>query len=219
MGQDYLKKSKTFVSSYQKTLLSQNIYVNKLGLENDTQCDKDSHGGLDKAVCVYPHTFYNYFLNEHKIELPPCAFGENLSILDIQDKDICLGDRYQNGNLIFEVSQPRQPCWKVSTILGIKKLTALMVTQAKTGFYLRVIQEGILDKSKGLTLISRVHEDISIEFINKASYSAKNSQKAIKKILACKELSMAYKDDLEKRLMHQQVGLEDWQDDQYFLNA
>lgn len=102
----------------------------------DTQSDKIHHGGIDKAVCVYSQKYYPYFREKYDLKLPKCAFGENFTIEDLDDSEVCLGDKFQCGEVIFEVSQPRQPCWKISSVSGIKSLTALIVKNIKQDFIL-----------------------------------------------------------------------------------
>jgi len=205
-------KGKKYQSSYRKEPIKEDVFVTFLGLKNDTQTDKGHHGGYDKAICVYPKKHYSYFKNTYNIDLPLCAFGENISISNMEDKNICLGDQYSNGSLILEVSQPRQPCWKISSILNIKKLTSLVVKEAKTGFYFRVIKEGYLYQNKPLELVFRPHEDINIEFINQAHL--RRNEKDIERILECKSLAGAFRFFLEKKIKNKKnIVLEKWQEE------
>ena len=207
------KKNKTYKTSYKKQPIIASQFVNKEGLEEDNQSDKSCHGGEQRALCVFTQGSYDFFKNEHNIELPSCALGENITLLDCDDKDICLGDRFSCGEVIFEVSQPRQPCWIISSILGIKNLTALIVKEGRSGFYLRVIKEGKISKDDVFTLISRKYENLNIEYINKCYYNAKDNQENIKEILEVPELSPFYKEDLQKRYKNKEVGLEGFQKD------
>lgn len=211
----YQKKSgQPFPSSYKKEERLEPCEVNEFGFLQDTQSDSENHGGLDKAVCVYSASYYEYFQTVHALVLPPCAFGENLTIKGLDDSEICIGDRFQCGEVIFEVSQPRQPCWKISTIIGIKSLTALLVKEAKSGFYFRVIQPGLVAPKDTLTLIERPHPKFSIVYVNQCSYDAKNRQNELKELLECDTLSEAYKESLAKRYKQKDHGLEAWQQDQ-----
>lgn len=208
----YDKKRENFKSAYLKKKINQELLsINKEGFVDDFQSDKEHHGGEDKAVCVYADSYYSYFKSKHNIALPECAFGENLSIESYLDSDICLADQYECGDVIFEVSQPRQPCWKISSILGIKHLTALVVKEAKTGFYLRVLKSGTIKPDDTLNLIKRPYSKFNIEYINKCAYAAKNHQEEIKELIECKELANAYKTTLKRRLINKSFGIEEWQ--------
>ncbi len=209
-------KREEYLSSYLKKSLNHESYViNKEGFELDTQSDKESHGGVDKAVCVYSLDDYAYLEKKYDIKLPDCAFGENLSIVDADDSQVCLGDQFSCGEVVFEVSQPRQPCWKISSIIGIKKLTAMIVKEYKTGFYLRVLQSGNITPNDKLELTSRKYPKFTIEFINKIAYNAKDNQEALKELLGCSELSRDYHESLSTRYKDKEVGLQDWQRDDY----
>ncbi len=210
---NYNKKSVTFVSSYEKKKSENRVYVGFLGINGDTQGDKEHHGGVDKAVCIYSENSYKFFKEKYNFKLPICAMGENITLLDCSDEDICLADRFSCGEVIFEVSQPRQPCWKISSILGIKNLTALVVKESKTGFYLRVIKEGNISKDDSFKLIERKYDKLNIAYINRCYYSAKKFQNEIKEILCCKELASAYRVALEKRVQNKEEGITDFQID------
>jgi MOSC domain-containing protein YiiM len=218
-GQSHLfttQKGKEFNSSYQKQALNKEQYeINVNGFLLDTQSDKENHGGSDKAICVYSLEDYAFLEEKYDIQLPNCAFGENLSIINLNDKDICLGDQFQYGETILEVSQPRQPCWKISSVTGIKKLTALIVKEYRSGFYLRVLKGGRVTPDDKLILLSRTYPDYTIAFINKISFNAKNHQEEIKEVLKCEKLAEAYRDALQKRYKEQEEGLQEWQEDDY----
>lgn len=210
-------KRKLYPSAYRKKQIAphKNFFVNNVGFIDDMQGDKVHHGGVDKAVCVYSQKYYDFFKNIHRLELPECAFGENITILDLDDSDVCIGDRFKCGEVIFEVSQPRQPCWKISSVIGIKNLTSLVVKEYKTGFYLRVIQEGFISTDDTLELISRNYPEFTIEFVNQCAFNAKENQENIKEILACEKLAKAYYESLSNRYKFKEHGIQNWQEDEY----
>lgn len=209
-------KRKQYNSSYQKENLNKNTYkINKNGFMDDTQSDRESHGGIDKAVCVYSLEDYAYFEKKHNILLPSCAFGENLSIVDFNDSNICLGDQFICGEVIFEVSQPRQPCWKISSVIKIKNLTSMLVKEHRSGFYFRVLQSGQIKPANQLELLARPYPELSIKHINQIYFNAKENQKHIQEALKCDKISEAYKNDLKKRYKYEEVGLQEWQRDDY----
>lgn len=209
-------KGKEFASSYQKQPLNKEQYeINENGFLLDTQSDRENHGGRDKAICVYALDDYALLENKYDISLPSCAFGENLSIINANDTQVCIGDQFQYGETIVEVSQPRQPCWKISSVTGIKKLTALVVKEYKTGFYLRVLKGGVITPKDKLELISRDYPKYTISFINQIAFDAKSHQQEIKEVLACEKLAEAYRDALQKRYKEKEEGLQEWQKDGY----
>ena len=193
--------NKEFKSSYRKKVISGKVHVSTLGFEHDSQTDRINHGGENQAVCVYPQSSYDFFKEKHNFDLPQCAFGENITLLDISDKDICIGDQFSCGEVIFEVSQPRGPCWKISEVLGIKQLTSLVVGEVKTGFYFRVLKEGQMDRSCSLKRIKRQYEKFTIEYVSDCYLNPKKNQENIKEIILCPELSSRFRTNFEKKLI------------------
>ena len=108
------------------------VQVSKLGIEGDGQADLKNHGGHDKAICVYPAEHYDYWQGE--VGLPKDfhrgAFGENLTVGGINEETVSLGDVWQVGTTKLQVSQPRQPCWKLARRWGVKDL-ALQVQKKR----------------------------------------------------------------------------------------
>jgi len=210
-------KRKPYKTSYKKKLIEDNnqLLVDTLGFMRDNQSDKSHHGGVDKAVCVYSQKYYPFFKEKYGLDLPACAFGENLAIADLDDSEVCLGDKFKCGEVVFEVSQPRQPCWKISSVIGVKNLTSLIVKESKTGFYLRVLKSGQLKATNYLELISRDYPLLTIEHINQCAYNAKNNQENIKNILQCDKLADAYRISLSKRYKEKEQGIQEWQEDTY----
>jgi len=99
--------------------------------------------------------------------------------------------------------------------MGIKKLTAMLVKEHRSGFYFRVLQSGSIKPSDQLELISRDYPKFTIEFVNQVSFKAKNNQSNIKELLGCEKLSKAYKISLEQRYKEKEEGLQAWQLDEY----
>ena len=209
------KRDSSFASSYKKQIVIGNIFINTLGLENDMQSDTKSHGGIDRAICVYTQGGYDFLNNKYDLNLEACSFGENIILDACDDNDICLGDIFTCGEVIFEVCQPRLPCWKISYITGIKNLTALVVKNAKTGFQLRVLKEGTISKNSKFILETRKYPEITIEFINECFYNAKDNQENIKNLLSIEVLATAYKKTLEKRYLNRSFGIERFQEDRF----
>ena len=106
-------------------------------------------------------------LKKYGINLLACTFSESLSIVGVDDSQVCVGNKFSCSEVIFEVSQARKPCWKTSAITGIKKLTALIVKEYKTSFYLRILQSKSIKPSDKMELISRKYPNLSIELIKR----------------------------------------------------
>lgn len=134
------------------------IRVCRLGLEGDEQADLAVHGGADKAVHHYPHDHYAFWaeaIGPHPLLSDFGAFGENISTEGLTEDGVCIGDRWRLGSAVVEVSQGRQPCWKLSHRFGGAPVNALVVKHRRPGWYYRVIEEGSLAAGDSMELLER----------------------------------------------------------------
>ncbi|MFX3635197.1 MAG: MOSC domain-containing protein [Candidatus Pristimantibacillus sp.] len=178
------------------------------GLSGDGQADLIHHGGPDKAVCVYCEQHYPYWEQQLERKLEPGAFGENWTISEWTERDICIGDIIQAGEVVVQVSQPRQPCYKIGIRHQMPELTEQVQKTGYTGFYFRVLQEGRITAGIPLLFISRHPAAISIAEANRIMYTDKNDVDAIKALLAVDELAASWRNTLSSRLLklQQQEG-------------
>lgn len=129
------------------------------GLAGDRQADRQHHGGPDKALHHYPFDHYAAWL----MELPeradllhaPGAFGENLATLGMTENNVCLGDTYRLGTALLQVSQGRQPCWKLNRRFGVDDMVARVMASVRTGWYYRVLEPGEIGAGDRFELVER----------------------------------------------------------------
>ncbi|GIM46026.1 MOSC domain-containing protein [Collibacillus ludicampi] len=171
-----------------------------MNLDGDGQADLVYHGGKDKAVCVYSYDHYPYWERVLKRKLAYAAFGENLTVKGIKEEEICIGDIFQFGEAIVQVSQPRQPCHKLAKKHNMKDLPLLVQKTGFTGFYFRVLREGWVAQDRGLRLLHRHPLGITVAFANQIMHHDKKNLKGIEQILAVKELSESWRNTFLKRL-------------------
>lgn len=115
------------------------------GFEPDEQADRTVHGGPEMAVHLYPldhHAYWRSELDEHRLLREPGAFGSNLAVSELTESDVHIGDRFRLGSALLEISQPRQPCWKIEHRFGEKRMVARIIATARSGWYFRVLEEG-----------------------------------------------------------------------------
>jgi MOSC domain-containing protein YiiM len=152
------------LSGIDKQPIHDEIKLDWLGLAGDEQADLRVHGGSDKAVHFYPWPHYDYWRNELgelKLLERPGAFGENFSV-DLTETDVCIGDRWQVGTAELEVSQGRQPCWKLNLRFGVTDMAKRVQETQRAGWYCRVLSLGRIDTNLSMTLLHRPHPDWSI---------------------------------------------------------
>lgn len=141
------------------------VAVGPLGLAGDEQADRTVHGGIDKAVHHYPADHYDWWRG--LLGNPPLldnhgAFGENISTIGLDETNACLGDRFRLGSALVEVSQARQPCWKLDHHFGTKGVMAQVVQTRRTGWYYRVLEPGQVRAHDLLELVERPYPDWSL---------------------------------------------------------
>ncbi len=137
-----------------------------LGVAGDSQADLTVHGGADKAIHHYPHDHYRWWqdrLPDQSLLTRPGAFGENISTTGLTERDVCIGDRFRLGTALVEISQGRQPCWKQAHRLNNKGVVATMVKSGRSGWYYRVIEEGVVAAGDILVRVDRPNPEWSVE--------------------------------------------------------
>jgi MOSC domain-containing protein YiiM len=147
---------------------------------------------------VYSLDHYAYWEETLGINMPHAAFGENLSVKDLKEDNVCIGDVFQLGTATVQVSQPRQPCKTLATRFGRKDLIKLVVDSGYTGFYFKVLKEGIVQSGSPLRLTKRDSHAISIAFANYIFHHDRKNRKGIEKILAVPALSGSWQRSLQE---------------------
>jgi len=174
------------------------VHLKKTGFKGDGVADLKHHGGQDKAVCVYGIDHYPYWEKVTGIKLPLPAFGENLSVINVHEDNICIGDIFQLGTAIVQVSQPRQPCKTLALRFGRNDMVKLVVESGRTGFYFRVLEEGLVERGVQIILKERDLYEITLSFANHIFHHDKNNCKGIEKVLAVPSLSESWRQSFQK---------------------
>ena len=160
-------------SSICRRVLSGRVPVTRLGLAGNEQADLVNHGGADKAVCVYFSHHYFHWESRLGFALTQGAFGENLTMSGFDETTVCIGDVMTVGTVRVEVSQPRQPCYKLASRHGEKHLATWMIEHGSTGFYFRVLSAGEVWAGAGVVLEARIHPELTIAFANRVMHHSK----------------------------------------------
>ncbi len=148
-------------SAMHKSAVEGQVVVHKMGLAGDEQGDLKNHGGEDKAVFIMPESNYAFF----EIDQPFGFLGENLTLSGLDETEVCLGDRFQIGTVLLEVTQPRSPCWKLGQQASEGsdwRSGAFLKTYSESGrvgFYCRVLVTGVLQQGQAVTWLTRDSHD------------------------------------------------------------
>jgi len=176
------------------------LFLSRLNFEGDGQADTVHHGGTDKAVCVYPHEHYAYWERELDIKLEPGAFGENVTLDGLREDDVHIGDIFSLGEAVVQISQPRQPCFKLALRYGVPEMPVKVQETGYTGFYFRVLKEGKVERLDKLTRTQRHPLGISVSEANRVMHVDKNDLDAARAMLQVEELSESWRKTLMKRI-------------------
>ncbi|WP_033074996.1 MOSC domain-containing protein [Sphingopyxis sp. MWB1] len=179
--------------------------VGFLGLDGDEQGDLSVHGGPDKAIHHYPRDHYPFWvetLGTHPLLAEAGAFGENISTHGLTESAACIGDRYRLGSALVEISQGRQPCWKLGYRFGIASVPAMVVKSRRSGWYYRVLEEGMVAPGDRLELIERPQPEWSVErvFMLLIGGTGKLEPEALRALAAMEGLAGNWRARAEKLL-------------------
>jgi MOSC domain-containing protein YiiM len=202
---------KAIPSAIAKQPADRPLRLTSLGLAGDEQGDTRVHGGVDKAVHHYPRDHYPAWradLGDHPLLDAHGAFGENISTLGLTESDVAIGDRFRIGTALVEVSQGRQPCFRLNLRFETPGVALRMQDSGRTGWYYRVIEEGVVAPGDSVQLTDRLAPDWSVERIRRVFYVDMLDREALHAIAALTLLPERWRQLAEKRLASGAV--EDW---------
>lgn len=197
-------------SAIDKRAVEGPVRIGPEGLAGDEQGDRRVHGGPDKAIHHYPRDHYGAWRDEvgtHALLQAPGAFGENISTAGITEADVCLGDRLRLGSALVEVSQARQPCWKLSDRFGIADMARRVQDSGRSGWYYRVLETGTVQAGDTLVLVDRPHPDWPLPRLSELLYRRTLDRDELQGALAL-PLVPSWRKLFERRL--QQGDTESW---------
>ncbi len=184
---------KPWTSAIFKHPVNAPVHVGSFGLVGDGQADRENHGGADKAVLSYSADHYPDWLPILGPESATYgAFGENLTISGLMEADVCIGDIWRFGDedgLQLQVSQPRQPCWKLARKWRVHDLVAQVQNSGRTGWYWRVILRGSAEAGQTLTLRHRFRPEWTVTAANQVMHHLKHDRDAALELSAVPELA------------------------------
>ncbi len=175
------------------------VYLATRGFEGDDVADKKHHGGPDRAVCLYPAEHYEQWEKELGKALPAAAFGENLTVTNMLEADVCIGDIYKIGDAVIQITQGRIPCSTIDKYTKADTLLKRLIETGYTGFLARVLSEGTICADSEIEIVERHPARISVLHCNEV-YFENNNALAMKRIQAVDALAMDWKQKLEKRI-------------------
>ncbi len=193
-------KGKEARSGIAKSKIDSAVLLTELGLAGDEQADLVNHGGPDKALCVYSFHHYPQWESLLNHSLPFGSFGENFTVQHVDESDIHIGDLFRIGSAVVQISQPRQPCWKLAMKWGLDELPLLVTESGATGFYFRVLEPGEVMPGDQLQLKISHPARVTVAEANRVMHKDKQDIEGINRLLAIEELSSSWVVTLKNRL-------------------
>ena len=193
-GQDYL-------TGINKQAVKGRIWMGRLNLDGDGQADLDAHGGPNRALYCYPHENYAYWRKElQRDDFQYGQFGENLTTQGLLENQVCIGDIYEIGQAVIQLTQPRVPCYKLADKLGIPDFAKTFLRANRSGFYARVLEEGGVQADDGIRLLQRDAVGMSVAEVNAELYLEKGDRASVERALRIEALSPGWRRSFETML-------------------
>ena len=189
---------RTFESAIRKQSVQEPIFLSKIGLIGEEQAYK-GHGGVDKALCLYPYDHYAYWGDILSNFSETALFGENLTVEGLLEDNAHIGDVFSFGEAVIQISEPRNPCSKLAAKYDVPDLVIRVRDTGYTGFLLRVLKEGFVTPNDDLELIEPHPQQVSVALVNDVKFFDKFNKEKLEKILSVDALSESYRADLLKR--------------------
>jgi MOSC domain-containing protein YiiM len=188
-------------TSIWKNPVQARIHVSTLNLDGDQQSDLSVHGGVDKAVYLYPSEHYSYWRTQlPDVELSWGAFGENFTSEGILEDQIKVGDRIRVGSAEFMVTQPRMPCFKLGIRFNRREMVKHFLASKRCGFYLAVIREGEVENGDAIEFTEKHETGLTItDIVNLYTVDSRN-QELLRRATELSALPQSWKDYFRKRL-------------------
>ncbi|MDQ6928520.1 MAG: MOSC domain-containing protein [Actinomycetota bacterium] len=171
-----------------------------VNLEGDAQAELSVHGGPDKAVYAYSSENQAVWSEELGDELGPASFGENLTTEGCTEDDVCIGDRWEWGDALLEVCQPRWPCYKLTMYRGRADIGRLMRANGRTGWYLRVLRTGRVPVAGPIIVVERQPVGCTVRLAHEAASPKGPPDEVRRAVLALDPLADEWKEMIAERL-------------------
>lgn len=200
-------KGRTVRTAIWKEPLRGRCRVSRLNLDGDGQGDLAGHGGEQRAVFVYQVESYRYWQEQLKrTDFVYGQFGENFTIEGPPDDAVCIGDRYQIGSAVFEVTQPRVTCYRVGIRMNEPRMPALLTSSGRPGFYFRVLHEGDVGAGDEIIKVGEAKERMTVAKINALLYSPHHPRDELERALRIEALSPGWRSSFEALLQSQTIA-------------
>lgn len=177
------------------------IAIRRLNIDGDRQADLTVHGGLEKAIYAYPAEHYHFWREQFpELELPWGMFGENLTITELLEDTVHIGDQFQVGSARLMVTQPRLPCYKLGIKFGRDDMLKRFLWSGMTGFYFAVLEEGEVTAGDAISLFHRDEHQIRVADLVRLYRQDKYNVDLMRRVVAVDALPEEWRDYFQQRI-------------------
>ncbi|MCP1312421.1 MOSC domain-containing protein [Paenibacillus tyrfis] len=196
--QTYTYGKKVYQSAIEKQPVEGSVFLSKVGLRGDEQA-YEYHGGENKALCLYPYDYYDYWRDSFSNMVEFALFGENLTVSGLTEDKSHIGDIFSFGEAIIQVSEPRNPCYKLAAKYEVPNLIVRVRNTGYTGFLFRVLKEGMVSANDPITLIEEHPQKVTVAMVNDLKFHDRFNPEKMERVMAVNELSESMKKALKEQ--------------------
>ncbi len=177
------------------------VFLGSEDVENDHVIDRRFHGGTDKACYLYSADHYSFWKNKYPDQDWRWGmFGENLTVSGLNESEIRIGDRFQIGETIVQVSQPRQPCFKLGVRFGTQQIVDDFWVSSFPGVYVRVLTSGNVRTVDEMKLLDRNQDSLSVSQVFSIFRLERDNQELMESALSEPYLADSCRKDIQRIL-------------------
>ena len=206
LPRDIAWKGRTVHTGIWKEPVAGRCKVRSLNLEGDGQGDLAGHGGEQRAVYVYQIESHRYWQDQLQTTYVLGQFGENFTVEDLPDDKVCIGDRFQIGSALFEVTQPRVTCYRLGIRTDEPRMAAMLTSSGRPGFYFRVLREGEVGAGDDIVKVGEASERMTVAEINALLYFPPHPRELLERALRIEALSPGWHRAFDDLLRSQSNG-------------
>ena len=192
----------SFRTGILKTPIDAPLTLKRLNFIGDGQADLSAHGGVDKAVYCYPLEHYEFWRREiGRAALPMGQFGENVTTQGLLESELRIGDVLRMGTAVVQVSEPRIPCYKLVMHMDAgSDFSVRFLAANRTGFYCRVLEEGVVARSDAITLVSRDMSSPTVREVIAATQFADRDPVALRRVVRARDISAKWRSRVRRMI-------------------
>ena len=194
-------RGKTVKTGIYKYPVTEGIFLEKEDVKNDNVVDRRYHGGIDKACYLYGAESYPFWKDQFPdLDWDYGMFGENLTVLGLDERLLKIGEQYKIGDAIIEISQPREPCFKLGIRFKSQTVLKKFVNSTYSGVYVRVLKNGLVKPNDIMERVLEKPDNPTIADAFYCLYQRDLNRTLLDKVINCKELSVSCKEGVKRRL-------------------